>query len=263
MIRSLWTAATGMVAQQLEQDVISNNLANVNTVGFKKSRADFQDLMYQVLTKAGSQTSAGNQLPAGIEVGLGVKPMASQKIFTQGDYQQTGNQFDFAIEGNGFFEINNNGRLAYTRAGNFKVNSNTELVNSEGLILNSAAGMTIPLGTVVFTVESGGTMTAFDNTGVALAGPVQMQLYNFTNPAGLTSLGRNLYEPTEASGAATAGNPGVGGLGTISQRYLEMANVSVIDEMVKMIVGQRAYEINSKAIQTADSMLQLINNLKR
>ncbi|MFZ4437728.1 MAG: flagellar basal-body rod protein FlgG [Syntrophales bacterium] len=260
MIRSLWTAATGMVAQQLEQDVISNNLANVNTVGFKKSRADFQDLMYQLITKAGSQTSAGSQLPAGIEVGLGVKPMASQKIFTQGDYQQTGNQFDFAIEGNGFFEIDNNGRPAYTRAGNLKVNSTGELTNSEGLRLTPV--ITIPQGTVVFTVDSGGTWTASDSTGAVL-GTGRMQLSNFMNPSGLTSMGRNLYDVTEGSGAALAGNPSEGGLGTISQRYLEMANVSVIDEMVKMIVGQRAYEVNSKAIQTADSMLQLVNNLKR
>ena len=259
MIRSLWTAATGMVAQQLEQDVISNNLANVNTVGFKKSRADFQDLMYQLITKAGSQTSAGNQLPAGIEVGLGVKPMASQKIFTQGDYQQTGNQFDFAIEGNGFFEVDNNGRPAYTRAGNFKVNSTGDLVNSEGLRLNPV--INIPSGTVVFTVDNGGLCTVTDSAGGTTTS--QIELRNFINPSGLTSLGRNLYDVTEASGAALSGNPGVDGLGTISQRYLEMANVSVIDEMVKMIVGQRAYEINSKAIQTADSMLQLINNLKR
>lgn len=261
MIRSLWTAATGMVAQQLEQDVIANNLANVNTVGFKKSRADFQDLMYQLITKSGSETSAGNQLPVGIEVGLGVKPMATQKIFTQGDYQQTGNQFDLAIEGNGFFQIENVGRTSYTRAGNFKINKDGLLCNSEGLKL--VPNVTIPPGTVVFTVDSGGTCTASDNMGLPLGGSVQIQLANFPNPAGLTSLGRNLYDQTEGSGAAVIGNPDEDGLGTISQRYLEMSNVSVIDEMVKMIVGQRAYEINSKAIQTADSMLQLINNLKR
>lgn len=260
MIRSLWTAATGMVAQQLEQDVISNNLANVNTVGFKKSRADFQDLMYQLMTKSGTLTSAGNQLPAGIEVGLGVKPMSSQKIFSQGDYQQTGNQFDMAIEGDGFFEIDNNGRPAYTRAGNFKVNSTGDLTNAEGLRLTPVVN--IPQGSVVFTVDSGGTWTASDSAGASLA-TGRILLSNFMNPSGLTSLGRNLYDVTEGSGAALVGNPTEGGLGTISQRYLEMSNVSVIDEMVKMIVGQRAYEINSKAIQTADTMLSLINNLKR
>lgn len=260
MIRSLWTAATGMVAQQLEQDIVANNLANVNTVGFKKSRADFEDLMYQLVTKSGSQTSEGNQLPAGIEVGLGVKPMASQKIFTQGDYQQTGNQFDFAIEGNGFFQIDNNGRTAYTRAGNFKINKDGVLTNTEGLKLTPE--VSAPQGTVTFTVDSGGTWTAADSTGSVLA-TGRIELATFMNPAGLTSLGRNLYDKTEGSGEPVAGNPGENGLGTVSQRYLEMANVSVIDEMVKMIVGQRAYEINSKAVQTADSMLQIINNLKR
>jgi flagellar basal-body rod protein FlgG len=260
MIRSLWTAATGMVAQQLEQDVIANNLANVNTVGFKKSRADFQDLMYQVITKAGSQTSAGNQIPAGIEVGLGVKPMASQKIFSQGDYQQTGNQFDFAIEGNGFFQIDNNGRTAYTRAGNFKLNKDGVLANSEGLKLTPE--VSVPQETTTFTVDVGGTWTASDSNGGVLA-TGRIELANFLNPAGLTSLGRNLYDKTEGSGEPVTGNPGENGLGTISQRYLEMANVSVIDEMVKMIVGQRAYEINSKSVQTADSLLQMINNLKR
>jgi flagellar basal-body rod protein FlgG len=260
MIRSLWTAATGMVAQQLEQDVISNNLANVNTVGFKKSRADFEDLMYQVMTKSGSQTSAGNILPAGIEVGLGVKPMATQKIFTQGDYQQTGNQFDFAIDGNGFFQIDNNGRTAYTRAGNFKINRDGILTNTDGLRLTPE--VSAPQGTVTFTVESGGTWTAADSTGAVLA-TGRIELANFMNPAGLTSLGRNLYDRTEGSGEPVTGSPGENGFGTITQHYLEQANVSVIDEMVKMIIGQRAYEINSKSVQTADSMLGIINSLKR
>ncbi len=260
MLRSLYTAATGMVAQQLEQDVIATNLANVNTVGFKKSRADFQDLMYQLISKSGTQTSAGNQLPVGIEVGLGVKPLATQKIFSQGDYQQTGNQFDFAVEGNGFFQVDNNGRTAYTRAGNFKVNKDGNLCNADGLKL--LPDVTIPQGAVVFTVDSGGTWTASDNAGASM-GTGRLELADFMNPAGLTSLGRNLYDKTEASGEPITGSPGDNGLGTVSQRYLEMANVSVIDEMVKMIVGQRAYEINSKSIQTADHMLEMINNLKR
>lgn len=249
-----------MVAQQLEQDVMANNLANVNTVGFKKSRADFQDLMYQVIAKSGSQTSAGNQLPAGIEVGLGVKPMSTGKIFSQGDYQQTGNQFDFAIEGNGFFQIDNNGRTAYTRAGNLKIDKDGNLCNSEGLKLTPT--VTIPQGVVTFTVDSGGTWTATDSTGATI-GTGRIELANFANPAGLSSMGQNLYDKTESSGEPVVGNPGENGLGTLSQNYLEMSNVSVIDEMVKMIVGQRAYEINSKSIQTADNMLSLINNLKR
>lgn len=260
MIRALYTAATGMVAQQLEQDVVSSNLANVNTVGFKKSRADFQDLMYQITNQSGSQTTAGGQLPVGLEVGLGVKPVSTEKIFTQGDYQQTGNRYDFAIEGNGFFQVDNNGLTAYTRAGNFKLDKDGNLCNAEGLKV--VPNITIPQTTVSFTVDSGGTWTAADSTGVSV-GTGRMELANFTNPAGLTSMGRNLYGKSEASGEPVTGNPGEDAFGTITQSYLEMANVSVIDEMVKMIVGQRAYEINSKSIQTADNMLQLINNLKR
>jgi len=260
MIRSLYTAATGMVAQQLEQDVISNNLANVNTVGYKKSRADFQDLMYQLTAKSGAQTSAGDQLPVGIEVGLGVKPMATEKIFSQGDYQATGNRFDFAIEGDGFLQVDNAGRTVYTRAGNLKLDKDGNLCTSEGLKIIPA--VTIPQGAVVFTVDNGGTWTASDNTGASM-GTGRIELANFANPAGLSSLGRNLYDKTDASGEPIMGNPGENGLGTLSQNYLEMANVSVIDEMVKMIVGQRAYEINSKSVQTADNMLGIINNLKR
>ncbi len=260
MIRALWTAATGMEAQQISQDVVANNLANINTVGFKKARADFQDLMYQLSSKSGAETSGGNQLPVGIEIGMGVKPMAVQKLFTQGDYMQTGNLFDFAIEGDGFFQLDDNGRNVYTRAGNFKVDRAGVLCNSEGLKL--IPGVEIPMETVHFTVDSGGTWTATDENGDPLA-TGRIELARFVNPAGLTSLGRNLYDRTDASGDATVGNPGEGGNGTISQRFLEMSNVNVVDEMVKMIVGQRAYEINSKAIQTADSMLQMANGLKR
>jgi len=260
MIRSLYTAGTGMAAQQLEQDVVANNLANINTVGFKKSRADFLDLMYQIYTKSGAETTQGNMLPAGIEVGMGVKPIATEKIFTQGDYQQTGNQFDLAIEKNGFFQIDDNGTTYYTRAGNFKLDKDGVVVNSEGMKL--VPNITIPSGTVSFTVDSGGTWTAADQAGTALA-TGRLELAIFTNTAGLTSVGRNLYAKSESSGDPITGNPGENGVGTISQNFLEMSNVSVIDEMVKMIVGQRAYEINSKAIQTADSMLSIINSLKR
>jgi flagellar basal-body rod protein FlgG len=260
MIRALFTAATGMSAQQLDQDVVANNLANVNTVGFKKSRADFLDLMYQITNKSGAQTTQGNQLPVGIEIGMGVKPMSTQKIFTQGDFQQTGNQFDLAIEQNGFFQFDNNGTTLYSRAGSLKINKEGALVNSEGLKLVPA--ITIPQGTVSFTIDAGGTWTAADSNGLSL-GTGRLQLANFINPAGLTSIGRNLYEKTDSSGDAVVGNPGDTGFGTISQHYLEMSNVSVVDEMVRMIVGQRAYEINSKAIQTADNMLSIINNLKR
>lgn len=260
MIRALSTAATGMSAQQLEQDVIANNLANVNTVGFKKSRADFLDLMYQVSAKSGAQTTQGNQLPVGIEIGMGVRPMSTQKLFTQGDFQQTGNQFDLAIEQQGFFQFDNNGTIMYSRAGNLKVNREGALVNSEGLRLIPA--ITVPQGTTTFTVDAGGTWTAADSIGASLA-TGRVQLATFVNPSGLTSKGRNLYERTDSSGDAVVGNPGDPGFGTISQHYLEMSNVSVVDEMVRMIVGQRAYEINSKAIQTADNMLSIINSIKR
>ncbi len=260
MIRALFTAATGMAAQQIEQDVVANNLANVNTVGFKKSRADFLDLMYQISSKSGSQTSGGGQLPVGIEVGMGVKPMSTQKIFTQGDYQQTGNKFDLAIEQNGFFQFDNNGTTAYSRAGSLKIDKTGALVNSEGLKL--IPSITIPTGTVDFAVDAGGTWSATDQAGATLA-TGRIQLATFINPAGLTSIGRNLYDKTESSGEAIVGNPGENGIGTISQHFLEMSNVSVVDEMVRMIVGQRAYEINSKAIQTADALLSIVNNLKR
>ena len=260
MIRSLWTAATGMQAQQVEQDVVANNLANVNTVGFKKSRADFQDLMYQLSTKAGSETSSGNQLTVGIAIGMGVKPVATQKIFSQGDYQQTGNSFDWAIEGDGFFQLDDNGTTVYTRAGNFKVNRDGVLCNTDGLQL--IPEVSIPQDAVTFTLDSGGTWTAADENGNTLA-TGRIELAKFINPAGLSSIGRNLFEKTEGSGEPLTGNPGEDGLGTTSQRFLEMSNVNVIDEMVKMIVGQRAYEINSKSIVTADNMLSMINNLKK
>ncbi|HOK06385.1 MAG TPA: flagellar basal-body rod protein FlgG [Syntrophales bacterium] len=260
MIRSLFTAATGMTGQQIEQDVIANNLANINTVGFKKSRANFQDLMYQVLTKAGSTSSTGIQLPAGIELGMGVKAISTQKIFTQGDYVQTGNSLDLAIEGDGFFQIDDGaGKTLYTRAGNFKMNKDGNIVNSEGLLLTPT--INIPSNTVVITIDKTGSVSVTDQQGtVSQVG--QIQLARFVNPAGLTSIGRNLFDKTDASGEPIVGNPGVDGRGTISQYFLEMSNVNVIDEMVKMIVGQRNYEINSKAVQTADAMLGIINNLK-
>lgn len=260
MIRSLWTAATGMVAQQIEQDVVANNLANVSTVGFKKSRADFLDLMYQIYTKSGSETTQGSQLPVGLEVGMGVKPMSTQKLFTEGDHQLTGNQFDWAIDGNGFYQIDDNGTTYYTRAGNFKLDKDGAVVNSEGLKL--IPNITVPSGTVSFTMDTGGTWTASDQEGNPLA-TGRLELATFVNNAGLTSKGRNLYAKSVASGDAVTGNPGENGIGTMSQNFLEMSNVNVVDEMVRMIIGQRAYEINSKSVQTADSMLGIINSLKR
>lgn len=260
MIRALWTAATGMQAQQINQDVTANNLSNINTVGFKKARADFQDLMYQIYKKGGTETSSGSQLPVGIEIGMGVKTVSVQKMFSQGDYQQTESEFDWAIEGDGFFQLDNNGHTVYTRAGNFKVDKDGFLCSSEGLKLMPE--VSVPAETVNFTIDSGGTWTATGADGTSV-GTGRVELAKFVNPAGLASLGRNMYDVTDGSGDATTGNPGESGMGTISQRFLEMSNVNAIDEMVKMIVGQRAYEINSKAIQTADAMLQMANSIKR
>jgi len=260
MIRALWTAATGMEANQTSLDVVSNNLANINTTGFKKSRAEFQDLMYQISKKAGAETSNSNQLPVGIEIGMGSKLSAVQKFFTQGDYVQTGNKFDWSIEGDGFFQLDNNGSTVYSRAGNFKINKDGVLCNTEGLKLTPE--INIPNTAVDFTIDSGGTWTAMDANGQSLA-TGRIQLAKFLNPAGLTSMGRNLFVPTTGSGDATLDYPGTNGFGTISQHYLEMSNVNAVDEMVGMIEIQRAYEMNSKAIQTADSMLSIVSNLKR
>ncbi|MFB3926680.1 MAG: flagellar basal-body rod protein FlgG [Syntrophales bacterium] len=260
MIRALWTAATGMEAKQVCLDIVANNLANLSTPGFKKARAEFQDLMYQALKKPGTDTTSGNQLAVGIEVGMGSKLAAIQKFFTQGDYVQTGNKFDWSIEGDGFFQVDNNGVTMYTRAGNFKMNKDGILVNNEGLKL--LPQISVPQDAVDFTIDSGGTWTAMDSKGNKLA-TGRIEIAKFVNPAGLSSVGRNLYEATDGSGAAVLGNPGDTGYGTISQHYLEQSNVNAVDEMVNMIELQRAYELNSKAIQAADSMLSTVSNLKR
>ena len=260
MMRSLWTAATGMIAQQLNIDVISNNLANVNTIGFKKSRAEFEDLMYQNQKIAGATTQAGEIIPTGIQVGMGVRPTTVHKFFSQGDYQNTSNSLDLAIEGDGFFLVDVNGEDAYTRAGAFKLNNDGTVVTANGYKLQPE--FTVPTDTVSIEVSEDGHISALDSSGTELAG-ADIKLYTFINPAGLRASGRNLYYPTEASGDATEGTPGDTNVGTIAQGYLEMSNVEIVDEMVNMIVGQRAYEVNSKAITTADSMLGIANQLKR
>ena len=260
MIRSLWTSASGMAAQKLNMDVIANNLANVNTVGFKKSRADFVDLLYQNLRSPGAATSSGGEVPTGIQVGMGTKPVSVQKILSQGDYVQTKNNLDFAIEGEGFFKILSNGEELYMRAGAFKMDSEGYIVTSEGERLQPE--FSIPPETVNFTVDPGGNMVALGPDGTELAS-AQLTLHSFANPAGLLSVGGNRFRPSEASGDPVEGNPGVDGMGTISQGYLEMSNVDVVEEMVNMIVGQRAYEVASKSIKAADEMLQMANNIKR
>ena len=261
MIRSLWTAASGMSAQQLHMDVIANNLANVNTGGFKKSRPDFVDLLYQTLRSPGAATSAGSEVPTGIQVGMGTKPVSVQKIFSQGDYVQTKNSLDLAIEGKGFFKILSNGEELYMRAGAFKMDKDGKIVTSEGDVLQPE--FTIPPETVNFTVDSGGKMVALSADGSTQLATSQMTLYSFANDAGLLSVGGNKFRPTEASGNAVQGNPGVNGMGSLAQGYLEMSNVDVVEEMVNMIAGQRAYEISSKSIRAADEMMQMANNIRR
>jgi flagellar basal-body rod protein FlgG len=256
----MWSAASGMAAQQTNIDVISNNLANVNTTSFKKSRAEFQDLMYQTLNQGGSETPGGDQIPTGIQVGMGTETLGVQKMFMQGDFQQTKNELDVAIEGKGFFMVLSNDQERYTRAGNFKLDSEGNIVTANGDRLQPE--MTVPEGTLSITISKYGQVTAFDTEGV---GDVlgEIELYGFPNPAGLSSLGHNLYSATDASGEAIVETPGSEGMGTILQGFVEQSNVDVVEEMVSMIMAQRAYEINSKSIQTADSMLQAANNLKR
>jgi flagellar basal-body rod protein FlgG len=260
MIRSLWTAASGMAAQQLNMDVIANNLSNVNTHGFKKSRADFQDLLYQTLRAPGAVTASGNQVPTGIQVGMGTKPVAVQKLFSQGDYIETKNELDFAIEGKGFFKILRNGEEVYMRAGAFKMDSEGYLCTANGDRLQPE--FAVPEDTVNMEVDSGGRLAAIGSDGTELTS-TQLSLFTFANPAGLMAMGGNCFKPTEASGPAVEGTPGVDGMGTIAQGYLEMSNVDVVTEMVNMITSQRAYEVSSKAIKAADEMLQMANSIRR
>jgi flagellar basal-body rod protein FlgG len=262
MIRSLWTAASGMKSQSLNIDVISNNLANVNTTGFKSSRADFQDLLYETLRQAGTSSSENSDVPTGIQVGHGSRPVASHKIFTQGDFQQTKNELDIAIEGEGFFQIlQPNGETAYSRDGAFKMDRDGRIVTSDGFVMEPE--ITIPSDSISLSIGLDGTVSVLQAGSSAPTEIGTITVARFVNPAGLHSIGRNLYLPTNASGDAIVGTAGEDGLGTLAQGFLEMSNVSVVDEMVKMITAQRAYEINSKTIQAADDMLQQANNVKR
>jgi flagellar basal-body rod protein FlgG len=262
MIRSLWTSATGMQAQALNLDVISNNLANVNTSGFKKSRAEFQDLLYETLIPAGAPSAQDAEAPSGIQIGHGTRPVAVLKIFTQGDMENTKNELDLAIEGDGFFQVRRpNGETAYTRCGAFKVDSDGRVVTADGLALEPE--ITIPSDAVSITVGMDGTVSVLEAGESTPSEVGTLELARFINPAGLLSMGKNLFTTSNASGDEITGNAGEDGFGTIAQGFLEMSNVSVVDEMVSMITAQRAYEVNSKSIQTADEMLQIANNLKR
>ena len=249
-----------MQSQQMNLDVIANNLANVNTTGFKKSKIEFQDLLYQTTRAAGAEQGAGNQLPTGLQVGHGSRPVATSKVFTNGELTQTGARLDVAIQGDGFFEVQMpDGSRAYTRDGALKTGSDGRIMTSDGAVLQGGF-QPIPTGTTAITISPTGEVTT---TGASGSQNFRVQLVRFANPSGLDSIGRNLYRETSASGSAELGNPGENGFGDIAQGYLEMSNVKVVEEMVNMIVAQRAYEINSKAVQASDEMMQLSNNLRR
>ena len=262
MIRSLFTAATGMIAQQLNLDVIANNLANVNTSGFKKSRADFQDLMYQYIEEPGTTAGQQGTSPTGVGVGLGVRPAAVGKIHSQGDFESTSNPLDIAIEGDGFFQLTlPTGENVYSRSGAFKLDETGNIVNSDGYQLTPP--ITIPPDAVGITIAADGIVSVRQPGAAAATQVGQLQLSRFQNPAGLRARGRNLFDETESSGAATIGNPGENGVGTLAQGFVESSNVSVVEEIVQMVTGQRAYEANSKVIQTADQLLSNAINVKR
>lgn len=260
MIRSLWTGTTGMHSQQLNIDVISNNLANVSTTGFKKSRADFQDLLYQTMKVPGSQSSADTQSPTGILIGLGVKPAAVSKVFSQGDLIQTLNELDIAIEGEGFLQVDMpNGNTGYTRSGALKRDSNGRLTTSDGYPILPA--ITIPDGSRQITISESGIVSAIIGDDTVSTEVGNLELATFTNNSGLSAIGKNLFAETAASGTPQTGVPGEDGYGTLLQTYLEGSNVNIVEELASMITTQRAYEINSKTIQTSDEMMQTTNNL--
>ena len=260
MINSLWISKTGMEAQQMQLDVISNNLANVSTTGFKRASAVFEDLMYQNLRQVGSNSSEQSQLPTGLQLGLGVRTVATSRSFAQGNLQQSGNKLDVAVQGNGFFQVTlPDGSTNYTRDGAFQVDSQGRLVTASGLpIVN---GVTIPANATSVTISTDGTVSATIPGNVAPQPVGTIALATFINPAGLDPRGQSLFAETAASGQPTSGTPGANGLGTLMQGFLETSNVNVVQELVTMIQTQRAYEMNSKAIQTSDQMLQKLGQL--
>jgi flagellar basal-body rod protein FlgG len=260
MIRSLWISKTGLDAQQTQLDAISNNLANVGTSGFKRTRVAFEDLLYQTVRQPGASSTQQTQLPTGLQLGTGVRPTATVRMFTQGNLQQTGNQFDMAINGQGFFQVQMpDGTTAYTRDGSFHVDANGGLVTSAGFAVSPA--ITIPPNAQTVTIGQDGIVTVTVQGQAAPQNIGTVQLATFVNPSGLEARGQNLYLETDASGTASTGTPGSNGLGMLQQGYLETSNVNVVEELVSMIQTQRAYEINSKAIQTSDQMLQRLAQL--
>jgi len=261
MIRSLWTSASGMNVQQKNLDNIANNLANVNTTGFKTQRAEFQDLLYQTINAPGSDTTNVTETPTGLQIGLGAKLVATNRIFAQGSLKQTGRALDMAISGKGFFQITlPDGSTAYSRDGSFTLDANGILVTSQGY--NVEPNITIPQEALGVSVGTDGTVSVdIGEAAPQVAG--QIQLATFINPTGLKALGGNLYKETSASGTAVVGNPGDVGFGEIQSNFLEISNVNVAEEMINMIIGQRAFEATSRSVKTADQILTEINNLKR
>ena len=260
MIRSLWISKTGLDAQQTQMDVISNNLANVSTAGFKRSRAVFEDLLYQTMRQPGAQSSQQTQLPTGLQIGTGVRPVATERIFTQGNMQQTGNELDVAIQGQGFFQVLlPDGSTAYTRDGSFHMDAQGQLVTSSGFPVQPA--ITIPANALNITIGRDGTISVTQSGNAAPTQVGALQLATFVNPAGLEARGENLYFETASSGTPNTVTPGANGAGMLAQRYVEASNVNVVEELVNMIQTQRAYEINSKAVQTSDQMLQRLSQL--
>lgn len=260
MIRSLWISKTGLEAQQMQMDVISHNLANVSTNGFKRQRAVFEDLLYQTLRQPGAQSSQQTEVPAGLQIGTGVQPVATERIFTQGNLQQTGNSLDVAIQGDGFFQVLlPDGTTAYTRDGAFQLNSQGQVVTSSGYEIQPA--ITMPANTISITIAKDGVVSALQAGASTPVQIGQMQLATFINYAGLQSRGENLFLETAASGAPQVNTPGANGAGMLNQSYVETSNVNVVEELVNMIQTQRAYEINSKSIQTSDQMLAKLTQL--
>jgi flagellar basal-body rod protein FlgG len=259
MFSSLWIAKTGLDAQQTQMDVISNNLANASTTGFKASRASFQDLMYQNESQPGSQTTEQTESPSGLLLGTGVKVVGSEKLFTQGAVTQTGNSLDLAVNGNGFLQVSlPDGTVAYTRDGSLHEDSTGQLVTADGYPL--VPSITLPANVNSVTIGTDGTVSVTSNGSTASTTVGTLQLANFINPAGLQAMGQNLYLETESSGAAQTGQPGINGMGTIAQGSLESSNTNTVEDMVNMIEAQRTYEMNSKSISAVDDMLQFVIN---
>jgi flagellar basal-body rod protein FlgG len=261
MLNALFSAGTGMEAQQLRIAVISNNIANMSTSGFKQSRAVFQDLVYQTHQEPGAATADGSALPSGLQVGTGVKVVSTPIVFSQGVMEQTARDLDVAIEGDGFFEVEIPGAgTAYTRAGSLSINSTGELVTQQGFVIQPPPGSLS--GVTNITINSDGTISGVQPGAQAASQIGNLQIATFTNPAGLRQMGKNLYGETEASGSATIGAPAQNGAGTIRQGFLESSNVNIADELIKMVLAQRAFELNSKVVRTADDMMAAMNQMR-